>query len=133
MKIEWNKVTWYSKTLALFLLIALPFLGFYLGSTYQSSISPTSQTANINSYQNSCKSGEVALFEGGIFSSCQKPATSSSNLKSSQKINQTKTNSSTSSSTGSNQNSYPNPCNAGQVALYEGGIFSGCSIPAGSN
>ena len=25
---------------------------------------------------------------------------------------------------------YPNPCPSGQVALYEGGIFSGCATPA---
>ena len=31
MKIEWNKVTWYSKILALALFIILPFAGFLLG------------------------------------------------------------------------------------------------------
>lgn len=34
MKIEWNKVTWYSKTLALILFVALPFIGFYYGMQY---------------------------------------------------------------------------------------------------
>jgi hypothetical protein len=34
MKIEWNKVTWYSKCLALALIIVLPFLGFYFGEKY---------------------------------------------------------------------------------------------------
>jgi hypothetical protein len=34
MKIEWNKVTWYSKLLALALFIALPFIGFYYGVQY---------------------------------------------------------------------------------------------------
>jgi hypothetical protein len=35
MTIQWNKVTWYSKLIALILFIALPFIGFYLGITYQ--------------------------------------------------------------------------------------------------
>jgi hypothetical protein len=34
MKIEWNKVTWYSKLLALALFVALPFIGFYYGVQY---------------------------------------------------------------------------------------------------
>ncbi len=34
MKIKWNKVTWYSKILALALFVALPFAGFYLGVRY---------------------------------------------------------------------------------------------------
>jgi hypothetical protein len=33
-KIQWNKVTWYSKMLAIVLFIALPFAGFYLGIQY---------------------------------------------------------------------------------------------------
>jgi len=35
MKLEWNKVTWYSKLLALGLFITLPFIGFYVGIQYQ--------------------------------------------------------------------------------------------------
>jgi hypothetical protein len=34
MKIEWNKVTWYSKLIALALFVALPFIGFYYGAQY---------------------------------------------------------------------------------------------------
>jgi hypothetical protein len=34
MKIQWNKVTWYSKWLALALFVALPFIGFYFGVRY---------------------------------------------------------------------------------------------------
>lgn len=34
MKIEWNKVTWYSKILALALFVALPFAAFWLGIRY---------------------------------------------------------------------------------------------------
>ncbi len=33
-KIQWNKVTWYSKILAMVLFVALPFAGFYLGIQY---------------------------------------------------------------------------------------------------
>ncbi|MEK7187385.1 MAG: hypothetical protein AAB691_00885 [Patescibacteria group bacterium] len=35
MTIEWNKVTWYSKLIALVLFVALPLAGFYLGMMYQ--------------------------------------------------------------------------------------------------
>jgi hypothetical protein len=34
MRIKWNKVTWYSKAIALALFVALPFLGFWLGANY---------------------------------------------------------------------------------------------------
>jgi len=34
MKIEWNKVTWYSKLVALALFVALPFVGFWCGIKY---------------------------------------------------------------------------------------------------
>jgi len=34
MKIEWNKVTWYSKIIALALFVALPFAGFWFGIRY---------------------------------------------------------------------------------------------------
>ena len=34
MKVEWNKVTWYSKLVALALFVALPFIGFYYGAQY---------------------------------------------------------------------------------------------------
>lgn len=34
MKIEWHKVTGLSKTIALILFIALPFIGFYFGAVY---------------------------------------------------------------------------------------------------
>jgi hypothetical protein len=32
--IQWNKVTWYSKSLALIVFVALPFIGFYYGAQY---------------------------------------------------------------------------------------------------
>lgn len=34
MNVEWNKVTWYSKIIALVLFVALPFVGFYYGTKY---------------------------------------------------------------------------------------------------
>lgn len=34
MKIEWTKVTWYSRILSLIIFTALPFWGFYLGYNY---------------------------------------------------------------------------------------------------
>lgn len=53
--IKWSEVTWYSKTLALALFVALPFVGFYLGAQYQkiaggieiigSAVSPSSSAA----------------------------------------------------------------------------------------
>ncbi|MCX6788942.1 MAG: hypothetical protein NTZ36_03655 [Candidatus Jorgensenbacteria bacterium] len=35
MKIKWNEVTTLSKTVALIVFIALPFIAFYLGIKYQ--------------------------------------------------------------------------------------------------
>jgi uncharacterized membrane protein (Fun14 family) len=32
MKIEWNKVTWYSQVIAIILFVAVFALGFYLGT-----------------------------------------------------------------------------------------------------
>jgi hypothetical protein len=39
MKIEWNKVTWYSKMIALALFVLLPFAGFYYGMKYGETVS----------------------------------------------------------------------------------------------
>jgi hypothetical protein len=44
MKIEWNKVTWYSKWLALGLFVGLPFIGFYYGTQYGETIAVINQT-----------------------------------------------------------------------------------------
>jgi hypothetical protein len=61
-KIEWNKVTWYSKLIALALFVALPFIGFWFGTNYgeavaminatnaSSSIGGGSQSLGLNSY-----------------------------------------------------------------------------------
>ncbi len=43
MKIEWNKVTWYSKLLALALFVALPFIGFYCGVQYGKTVAAIGQ------------------------------------------------------------------------------------------
>jgi len=48
--IQWNKVTWYSKIVALTLFVALPFVGFYLGVQYgviQGFIAATPKAATI--------------------------------------------------------------------------------------
>jgi hypothetical protein len=43
MKIEWNKVTWYSKLIALALFVALPFIGFYYGVQYGKTVAVLGQ------------------------------------------------------------------------------------------
>ena len=43
MNIQWNKVTWYSKLLALALFVALPFIGFYYGAQYGKTIAVIGQ------------------------------------------------------------------------------------------
>ena len=40
MKIEWGKVTWYSKFIALALFVALPFIGFWYGTQYGEMVVP---------------------------------------------------------------------------------------------
>jgi len=47
MKIEWNKVTWYSKFIALVLFVALPFIGFYYGTQYGKTVALIGQTPTI--------------------------------------------------------------------------------------
>lgn len=44
-KIEWNKVTWYSKLLALALFVALPFIGFYYGMKFGETVASINQTS----------------------------------------------------------------------------------------
>ena len=46
MKMEWNKVTWYSKIVALALFVALPFIGFYYGIQYGKFIGMSSPVIN---------------------------------------------------------------------------------------
>lgn len=54
MKVEWNKVTWYSKCLALALFIALPLIGFYLGIRYGEARQYTTDTfANLENASSS--------------------------------------------------------------------------------
>jgi hypothetical protein len=58
MKIEWNKVTWYSKMVALALFVALPFIGFYYGTKYGEMVSlighsqPSIATTTTSDYYN---------------------------------------------------------------------------------
>lgn len=57
MKIEWNKVTWYSKLIALILFVALPFIGFYYGTQYGKTVAlvgqPSTSVATSTVTQNS--------------------------------------------------------------------------------
>lgn len=41
MKIEWNKVTWYSRIFAIIVIGFLPLVGFYLGVVYERTVSQT--------------------------------------------------------------------------------------------
>ncbi len=57
MKIEWNKVTWYSKFIALALFVALPFIGFYYGTQYGKTVAAIGQTSTIAAAATSTVSG----------------------------------------------------------------------------
>src|SRR3990172_5570271 len=46
MKIIYNEITWYSKLLAMLLFASLPFIGFYFGIKYVSSILPKGDIAD---------------------------------------------------------------------------------------
>lgn len=46
MKIVWNKVTWYSKLIAVVLFVCTFFLGFWLGMQYQT-VQQNNSTINI--------------------------------------------------------------------------------------
>jgi len=76
----------------------------------------------------SCPSGQIALYEGGQFIGCEiritsfpTPSVVIVNTESPKPTTPTVAASPT--PPGSR---YPNPCPSGQYALYEGGIFSGC-------
>jgi hypothetical protein len=47
MKLQWNKVTWYSKTIALAIFIAWPFVFFYFGAVYGAALQHKVDAANI--------------------------------------------------------------------------------------
>ena len=49
MTISWNKVTWYSKTIALVLFVALPFIGFWYGTMYGELVAPLTVTSSPSS------------------------------------------------------------------------------------
>ena len=127
VKIKWNEVTWYSKIIALAMFIIFPIIAFYLGIQYEKSANPKEISAI--TYSNPCKLGEVALFEGGFFSSCQKSSEGNKINTPNSHIN---ANSTAPTATPSNTASktYLNPCPNGEVALYEGEIFSGCAKPS---
>lgn len=119
MKIEWNKVTWYSRIIALIMFASLPFAGFYLGVLYQKNLNFGQEATPIKIYSNPCKAGEIALFQGGSFSACTKPTTIS-NKNSATSSGNTKP---------TTTKNYTNTCPNDEVALFEGGVFSGCAKP----
>jgi hypothetical protein len=74
MKIEWNKVTWYSKTIALVLFVALPFIGFYYGAQYGQALQAVRGSSQ--SVSTSTSSGSQA---SGYFSNTSEWQTDSNN------------------------------------------------------
>jgi hypothetical protein len=44
-KIQWNKVTWYSKLIALIIFVIFPFVGFYWGTQYGEALQTLEQTS----------------------------------------------------------------------------------------
>jgi hypothetical protein len=64
MKIEWNKVTWYSKLLALALFVVLPFAGFWLGIKYGSARQYASDiSVNLGNVPSSAPQSENAYYK----------------------------------------------------------------------
>ena len=78
MNIQWNKVTWYSKTLALALFVALPICAFYYGETYGKAVevasqpippsAPTVQAAELPAYYSSPAEWQTDAESTGGFS-----------------------------------------------------------------
>jgi hypothetical protein len=64
MKIQWNKVTWYSKFIALVLFVILPFIGFWFGIKYGLTIAPLSDASAITSAP---ASSTTAVFPGSEY------------------------------------------------------------------
>jgi hypothetical protein len=73
MKIEWRKVTWYSKLLALGLFVALPFIGFYYGTRYGETVAllqnpGAAQTATGTDYYHNAAAWQTDRDDRGGFS-----------------------------------------------------------------
>jgi|GEM_PF-3558292 len=47
MKLQWTKVTWYSKTIALAIFIVWPFIFFYFGVVYGAALQNKADTENL--------------------------------------------------------------------------------------
>lgn len=63
MKIEFNKVTWYSKLLAIVIYVSTFFLGFYLGQKIESFYCITSQAQIINTAVFACPDNKAIYAE----------------------------------------------------------------------
>jgi len=64
MRIELNKVTWYSKLLALILFITLPFIGFYIGIQYQKTLSQNTNKQIETTKKNATNKDETTNLTG---------------------------------------------------------------------
>lgn len=62
MNIQWNKVTWYSKFIALILFVALPFVGFYFGTQYGKTIGAINATPMNTKIASSTPGSSVAAY-----------------------------------------------------------------------
>src|SRR5579872_5785903 len=72
--IQWNKVTWYSKTLAVLLFVVLVCGAFFFGMWYQKQLSPAVQTLlNTNQVPQSTSTSEKTSWVS--FSTFQVPPT----------------------------------------------------------
>ena len=74
MAIPWNRVTWYTKAIALLLFIALPIVSFFLGRNYGLAIAPTDQLLTAQSLAktgttapNTPISGTQLTYENAIY------------------------------------------------------------------
>jgi len=62
MKIEWNKVTWYSKLIALALFVALPFIGFYYGMQYGKMVAVLGHVSDVDATAASTSMDQASLY-----------------------------------------------------------------------
>jgi hypothetical protein len=65
MKIEWNKVTWYSKLAAVILFTATLYWGFCLGVHYEQARAELRETSNFGMPQESLRCDHLGYCEQG--------------------------------------------------------------------
>ena len=74
MKVEFNRVTWYSKLLTLALVIVLPFLGFWLGMKYQEALNPNTSANVTSTPTNNVATNSAKPTPGKIIKQTTKPS-----------------------------------------------------------